>query len=128
MLEHFRDPVDRAAQLLDHCDTLHVMVPFKERIRADGLAQSGGVEHVYGFTRHSFDALVAAGVARGGIGTCICRCPGAWGATMGESLRSTIPHFGRPKRMCAAWRAYTAHRQIIYTINGKGDLPQCPKS
>ncbi|MCE5324022.1 class I SAM-dependent methyltransferase [bacterium] len=85
-LEHFTQYLDIARALLDHCQWLYILVPFRERVGDRALTPQHDQWHVASFGEGSFDALVTECRAQG-IRTWLHSCPGAWSTHEGIQLR-----------------------------------------
>lgn len=93
-LEHFPDFGTKARQLVQHCDRLCILVPYKQLENGKPLIPRPNKHHQHTFLRDSFDFLVREGLAWS-IKTHVFSCPGAWGWTHSQRRVQVIKNVAR---------------------------------
>ncbi len=113
ILEHFPDFETKARRLIQHCNRLCILVPYKERdYRLKPLIPDPTAQHQHTFLRDSFDFLAVEGLAEG-VESQVFSCPGAWGWTIPTRMKQSVKNvarvlLGRPRKL--------PRKQILFDI------------
>jgi SAM-dependent methyltransferase len=94
ILEHFRDPEEKARLLLARCRRLLLMVPFREPLACgpDGTPPAG--EHQHSFDERSLEFLLAEGLAHS-VTAKVVACPGVWSWTLKRRVKEGLKNMLR---------------------------------